>query len=161
MQRPLGVEQLCSESMGRSDEPSRVDPKDRPCYDPSHDGMQMDNGEGAAMTFGLCGKIVATPGDGETLAGHLLDAAHALQDVEDCQMYLVNRVPDEPDAVWVVEVWDSGEAHQASLQLPAVQELIARARPIIAEMGMRIEMQPLGGKGLPGSANGATTAQQE
>lgn len=101
--------------------------------------------------YGLCGKIVATAGHGPALAQHLLDAAEALNDVEGCRLYLVNRALNEPDAVWVVEVWDSAEAHGASLQLDAIQQLIARARPIIAEMAMssRVEMEPLGGKGLP------------
>ena len=103
--------------------------------------------------YGLCGKIVATPGDGDTLAQHLLDAAEALGDVDGCRLYLVNRVVDEPDAVWVVEVWDTAEAHQASLQLEAIQQLIGRARPIIAAMDMssRITLETLGGKGLPDS----------
>lgn len=100
------------------------------------------------MRYGLCGKIVATEGNGDTLAGLLLDAAAALEDVEDCLLYLVSRDPVDTDAVWVVEFWDSADAHQASLELDAVQALITQARPIIASMGERIELQPTGGKGL-------------
>jgi quinol monooxygenase YgiN len=99
--------------------------------------------------FGLCGKIVATPGAGDSLAGYLLDAAEALQEVDACRLYTVNRVPDDPDAVWVVEVWEDAEAHAASLELDAVRNLIVRARPLIADMPERIEMHPVGGKGLP------------
>lgn len=98
--------------------------------------------------YGLCGKLVATAGNGDALAGHLLDAAAALEGVDACHLYLVNRDPQEPEAVWVVEFWDSAEAHRASLELDAVQELIARARPIIATMGERFELDPVGGKGL-------------
>jgi len=98
--------------------------------------------------YGLCGKIVATTGNGDALAGYLLDAALALEDVGDCQLYAVSRDPAEPEAVWVVEFWDSAEAHRASLELSAVQELISRARPLIASMGERFELQPVGGKGL-------------
>lgn len=98
--------------------------------------------------YGLCGKIVATPGQGDTLAGHLLDAATALEDVADCWLYMVSRDPADAEAVWVVEVWESAEAHRASLELEAVQELIARARPIIAAMGERFALEPIGGKGL-------------
>ena len=100
------------------------------------------------MSYGLCGKIVAVQGQGDALAGHLLDAAAALSDVENCRLYLVNRDPSDADAVWVMEVWDSAAAHQASLQLEAVQQLIARARPIIATMGERFELDPIGGKGV-------------
>lgn len=99
------------------------------------------------MAYGLCGKIVAAPGQGDVLAGHLLDAAAALGEVAGCSLYLVNRDLHDPDAVWVVEVWEDAQAHAASLQLPPVQELISRARPIIAAMGERFEMEPLGGKG--------------
>jgi quinol monooxygenase YgiN len=95
-----------------------------------------------------CGKIVATPGDGEVLAGHLLDAAAALEAVEPCRLYLVSRDLADPDAVWVVEMWEDADAHQASLELEAVQQLIARARPVIARMGERFELDPLGSKGL-------------
>ena len=99
------------------------------------------------MSYGLFGKIVATPGQGDTLAGFLLEAAAGLDDVEGCHLYVVNRDLADPDAVWVMEVWDDADAHQASLQLPAVQELIARARPVIASMGERYELETIGGKG--------------
>jgi quinol monooxygenase YgiN len=98
--------------------------------------------------YGVFGRIVATAGDGDALAGHLLDAASALEDVEGCHLYAVSRDPSDPEAVWVVEFWESAEAHRASLELSAVQELISRARPIIAAMGERIELQPIGGKGV-------------
>lgn len=97
--------------------------------------------------YGLCGKIVATPGNGETLAGYLLDAASALEDVEECRLYLVSRDLADADAVWVVEQWESAEAHQSSLEVDAVRDLIARARPIIASMAERFELLPVGGKG--------------
>ncbi len=98
--------------------------------------------------YGLWGKIVAVAGQGDVLAAHLLDAAAALDDVAGCRLYIVSRDADDADAVWVMEVWESREAHRASLDLPAVQELIARARPVIAGMGERVEVSTIGGKGL-------------
>ncbi len=98
--------------------------------------------------YGLCGKIVAEPGNGDNLASHLLDAAASLDEVPGCWLYVVSRDPGDADAVWVMEVWESVEAHRASLELEAVQRLIARARPVIATMGERIELHPIGGKGL-------------
>ena len=102
------------------------------------------------MSYGLFGKIVATPGQGDTLAAFLLEAAAGLEDVAGCHLYVVNRDVTDPDAVWVMEVWDDADAHQASLQLAAVQELIARARPVIASMGERYELETIGGKGAAG-----------
>ena len=100
--------------------------------------------------YGLFGRMLATPGNGEALAGHLLDAAAAMQDVGGCRLYLISRDHADPDAVCVYEEWESADAHAASLQLKAVQELIARARPIIASMGERFELDPAGGRGHPG-----------
>ena len=98
--------------------------------------------------YGLFGKLMAIAGEGDTLAGHLLEAAVALEELSACRMYVVSRDPADPDAVWVMEVWESAEAHRASLELAAVQELIARARPLLAGMGERFELMPIGGKGL-------------
>jgi quinol monooxygenase YgiN len=49
----------------------------------------------------------------------------------------------------MTEVWRSQADHQASLTLDGAKELIALARPLIAGFGERIEVTPLGGKGLP------------
>jgi quinol monooxygenase YgiN len=54
----------------------------------------------------------------------------------------------DPDAIWVTEVWASEDAHRASLDLPAVQDAIARGRPLIAGFGERFVTRPLGGHGL-------------
>lgn len=98
--------------------------------------------------YGLFGKLRAVPGQRDELAGYLLRGAQALRAAEGCHLYVVSLAEDDPDGVWVMEAWESREAHQASLALPAVQEVIAAARPIIAGFGERYEFTPLGGVGL-------------
>jgi quinol monooxygenase YgiN len=98
--------------------------------------------------FGLYGKIVTQPGQRDALVAILLEAAGTMPDVPGCDLYIINLSPTEPDAIWVTEVWQSREAHAASLTRPEVQALIARGRPLIAG-GERIEVVPVGGKGLP------------
>ena len=53
--------------------------------------------------------------------------------------YAIAEVVDDPDLVRVSEEWVSREAHAASLTLPAVQDAIARARPVIAGIESRTE----------------------
>jgi quinol monooxygenase YgiN len=65
-----------------------------------------------------------------------------------CLSYVVAKDIAETDAVWITEVWISRESHQASLSLPAVQQTIAKGRPLIAGFGARFETQPVGGHGL-------------
>ena len=98
--------------------------------------------------YGLFGKLRAQPGRRDELAGHLLHAADLLRTADGCRLYVVSLAEDDPDGVWVMEAWASREAHQASLALDAVKELIAAARPVIAGFGERYEFEPLGGVGL-------------
>lgn len=98
--------------------------------------------------FGLTGTLIAAEGKGDELEHVLVEAAAELDAVADCRLYVVSRLADEPDTVHVTEVWTDEQAHRASLELPAVQRLIASARPILAGMGDRTTFRPVGGKGL-------------
>jgi quinol monooxygenase YgiN len=98
--------------------------------------------------FGLYGKITVHPGRRDAMVGVLLEAAALLQDDPECELYLVNVSPTEPDEMWVTEVWTSQEAHRSSLTRDDIRVLIQRGMPLIAG-GERIEIVPMGGKGLP------------
>ena len=95
--------------------------------------------------YGLIGKMLATPGKREELLAILLDNH---QTMPGCRSYVVARDPASEDGIWITEVWDSQDEHKGSLQLPHVQAMIARARPMIAGFGERFETEPLGGVGL-------------
>jgi len=98
--------------------------------------------------YGLHGKMVAKPGMGDALASILLRAADALQDDAGCELYVIHRSADEPDSVWVSEVWVDQAAHRASLEAPATRAMIEEAMPLIAEIPGGTETVPVGGKGL-------------
>lgn len=95
--------------------------------------------------YGLIGRIRAAPGQGPALAAILLEGT---AEMPGCLAYVVAQEPEDADALWITEVWDSAEAHRASLSLPAVQAAIARGRPLIAGFDNRTETRPLGGAGL-------------
>ncbi len=101
--------------------------------------------------FGLYGKIKTQPGQRDKLIDIMLKAAAIMPDVEGCYVYIINSAPDDPDAIWVTEVWRSQADHEASLKLDSVKAIITTAMPMIAEGTQRIEVTPLGGKGLPAS----------
>lgn len=98
--------------------------------------------------YGLFGKFIAQAGQRDALAALLLEAAALLRDAPGCEQYIVSVSEGEPEAVWVSEVWTSREAHDASLAREDVRALIGRGRPLIAGMGERFEVVPLGGHGL-------------
>lgn len=98
--------------------------------------------------FGLIGKFSAQPGQRDTLVRYLLDAADLLRQNPECLHYVVST-SDEPDAVWVSEVWTGRDAHAASLEPEEIRSLIQDARPLIAGISDRTELSVQGGKGLP------------
>jgi quinol monooxygenase YgiN len=98
--------------------------------------------------YGLQGRFTAQPGKGDELAAVLLEAANALRRLDECILYVIGRIPDDPDAVLVYEVWDSAEAHSSSLEREETKAAIARGRPLIAGMSDRVEFEPAGGKGV-------------
>lgn len=100
------------------------------------------------MTYGLFGKLAAQPGRRDDLIGYLLQAAKLLERNRDCVHYVVSS-SDEPEAVWVSEVWTDEAAHDASLEPEDIRALIQEARPLIAGMSDQTRLNVHGGKGLP------------
>jgi quinol monooxygenase YgiN len=95
--------------------------------------------------YGLIGKIETVPGERDRLAEILLNG---LRDMPGCLSYVVARDSDDPNGLWVAEVWENEAAHAASLELPGVQAAIAEGRPKIAGFAQRVVTEPLGGHGL-------------
>ncbi len=95
--------------------------------------------------YGLIGKMLAQPGQRDALAAILLEGTTAMPG---CVSYVIAHDAADENALWITEVWTDRDSHQASLQLPAVQEAIRQARPMIAGFGERFETTPLGGVGL-------------
>ena len=62
-----------------------------------------------------------------------------------CLSYVIAEDAARDDAIWVTEVWTDGESHAASLRLPAVQEALAKGRPLIAGIGSRTTTRPVAG----------------
>jgi quinol monooxygenase YgiN len=95
---------------------------------------------------GLIGKLRAHPGQRAALATILLEGIGGMPG---CLSYVVAEDPADEDALWITEVWDSADSHQASLALPSVRDAIARGRPLIAGFDSHVQTRPLGGHGLP------------
>lgn len=96
--------------------------------------------------YGLIGKMLATPGQRDALVGILLDGVAGMPG---CLSYVVATDPNDANAVWITEVWDSQASHSASLSLPSVKAAIAKGRPLIAGFDSHVVTAPVGGHGLP------------
>ena len=95
--------------------------------------------------YGLIGIIDVVPGQRDALASILLEGVAGMPG---CRSYIVAKDNEDPDALWVTEVWDNRDSHAASLSLPSVQAAIREGRPMISGFSDRTETEPLGGHGL-------------
>lgn len=98
--------------------------------------------------FSLFGKFTVQEGKRDTMVDILIEAAESMQELEECEIYLVNTSESEPNCVYVYEVWSHEDAHQASLTTDATQTLINRAKPIITGMERISTLKTMGGKGI-------------
>ena len=83
------------------------------------------------MTFVNAGTLGTLPGKRDELVARLTQRNDALR-AHGCMTYEVGTNDQQPDTVFVVEVWESAEAHQSSLQQPEVVAAIAAARPLLS-----------------------------
>ncbi|WP_269937344.1 putative quinol monooxygenase [Arthrobacter sp. HY1533] len=83
------------------------------------------------MTFANVGTLGTVPGRRDELVAALIQRNELLR-TAGCLAYEVGTNPEEPNTVFVVELWESAQAHQSSLALPQVQAAIAAARPLLS-----------------------------
>ena len=83
------------------------------------------------MTFANAGTLGVVPGKRDELVAHLTKRSDTLKQIG-CLAYEVGVSDDDLDTVFVMELWESAEAHQSSLALPEVQAAIAAARPLLS-----------------------------
>lgn len=116
----------------------------------------------AVAAVGRYAKLTAKPGQGEALASKLLQVAHALRETPGCELYLINRSSDEPDVIWVTELWQSQDALDGSLQSPEVGVSIQEVRDLLADGGFeRVDVEPLGGVGYHAPETGSEIVNLE
>ncbi len=96
--------------------------------------------EEADPQYGLLGQMMAQPGKRAELVAILSEGTGVMPGN---MAYLIGEDSANPDAIWIVELWETKEAHAASLKLPAVQEAIRKGRPLIAGFGTRAEFKPV------------------
>ena len=98
--------------------------------------------------FSIFGKFIVQEGKQDTMVEILLEAAESMNNLDDCEIYLVSTSDKEPNCVYVYEVWSNEHAHQASLTLESTQTLISHAKPIITRMERISTLKTKGGKGI-------------
>lgn len=98
--------------------------------------------------YAMTGKLAAQAGKRTTLIEILLRASGIVAQLPGCRAYIVNEDVADETCVWVFEIWDDKESHDASLKDERVRFLIAEAMPLIGGAPSGAELRVIGGHGI-------------
>jgi quinol monooxygenase YgiN len=82
------------------------------------------------VTYGYLATMRTKAGHRDDVVRILLSGLDGLRQVG-CRLYVVGVSETDPELIWVNEVWESKEHHEASLQLPETRAAIDRAMPML------------------------------
>lgn len=83
------------------------------------------------ITYANVGSLGSVPGKRDRLV-EILTRRSADLEQAGCLLYEVGVNDEQPDTVFVAELWTSAAAHQGSLELDSVQAAIQEARPLLS-----------------------------
>ena len=98
--------------------------------------------------YALLNKLTAKPGKRDEVMKILLEAGKPFNDNPACLLYLVYKDVNDPNVIWVEDLWTNKDNHTAALARPEVRPLVAQAIPLLEGMPEQREIEPVGGKGL-------------
>jgi quinol monooxygenase YgiN len=111
--------------------------------------MSVEQGPaGSSNRVGRYVRMVAQPGQGGALAATLLRVAEGLRGAPGCELYVINASADEPDTVWVTEVWADEDASDRALSSDLDEVGIGEVLDLLAGPPELVDLTPLGGPGL-------------
>jgi quinol monooxygenase YgiN len=101
------------------------------------------------MAYALLNRLTTKPGERGKVVKILLESGKIFDENPDCHLYLVSESADDPNLIWVADLWTSQEAHAEALKAPELKPHIEKATPLLEAMPEQIVVRPVGGKGVP------------
>lgn len=90
--------------------------------------------------YGLIGQMKVAEGKRDVVIAALMKGT---REMPGNLAYIIAEDREDPNSIWITEVWQTKTDHTNSLQLSSVQEAIGTARPYITGFGTRIETKPV------------------
>jgi quinol monooxygenase YgiN len=92
--------------------------------------------------YGLIAKLTMVPGKREEV---IVLLANSSANMPGCFSYVIANDAGREDILWITEVWESKAAHDASLNMRAVQAAMPKVKPLLAGFEKVAETEPVAG----------------
>lgn len=99
------------------------------------------------MTHALLNRLTARPGQRDRVIEILLESGKVFDDNPACLLYLVSESIDDPDVIWVTDLWTDEQEHAKALARPELRPYIEEAMSLLTGRPEQIKIRPVGGKG--------------
>jgi len=96
----------------------------------------------------MAGKLTVYAGKRDALVEILLQASDVVAQLPGCRAYVVNEDVADKTGIFIFEIWNDKEAHDASLKDDRVRSLIAKAMPFMVGAPDGVELKFVGGHGI-------------
>ncbi|WP_231387249.1 putative quinol monooxygenase [Nocardia sp. BMG111209] len=106
-------------------------------YKSSRLTRRVSGGRGECVSdsnlFSVFGRMAALPGHRDEVIALIKESALAAGSDSGLLTYTINTALDDPDALWVTELWIDQEAHDTATGSEAVAEVTQRFLDLLAE----------------------------
>ena len=87
------------------------------------------------------------PGKRQRVVEILIESGKLFDDNPACLLYLVSESTDDPNLIWVTDLWTSQQEHAEALKAPELRPFVQEAMELLEDMPEQIDIRPVGGKG--------------
>ncbi len=98
------------------------------------------------MSYALINKMTTQEGKREEVLRIMIESGAAFNDNPNCLMYLLSNDKNDPNVIWVQDVWTSQEAHAEAMSDSTMKQYVEQAMPLLDGMPQQIEIELAGGK---------------
>jgi quinol monooxygenase YgiN len=100
------------------------------------------------MSHGLINRMITKPGARDRVVELMIESGKLFDDNAACLLYYVWESADDPNLIWVTDLWTSEEEHTAAMAQPEMRPYVDEAMPLLEGMPEQLPVQAVGGKGL-------------
>jgi quinol monooxygenase YgiN len=97
--------------------------------------------------FAQHGKMTVQPGKRDEVIQRLGESTEVLHRTPGCIFYLIGTT-DEPDVIWISELWASREAKEALATSPETAKVMKELMPLVVSITDQTVMTVVGGFGV-------------
>jgi quinol monooxygenase YgiN len=98
------------------------------------------------MEFALLNRLTAKPGQRDRVIKILVESGRLFDNNSACRLYLVAESADDPNLIWVADLWTSEEEQAEALRVPEMRPFVEECMPLLEGMPEQIRVLPVGGK---------------